>query len=386
MAKRDYYEVLGVPREATLDEIKKAYRKLALKYHPDRNPGNKEAEEKFKEATEAYEVLRDKERRGRYDQFGHAAPGQAPEGFEGFGPGGFDLSDALRAFMRDFGGGFGGGGFGFEEFFGGGRGAGRGERAGAARGNDLQVRLKLTLREIATGVTKKIKVNRMVPCAPCRGKGVKEGATRQTCPTCHGTGELRQVSKSLFGQFVNIQACPTCGGEGAIITDPCNQCGGDGRVQGSKMVEVKIPAGVATGNYIRLDGQGDAGPRGGPSGDLIILIEELEDEVFERRGYDVMCDVPVTFAGLALGTKIEVPTLEGSAMVKVPAGTQSHKILRLKGKGIPHLNAYGKGDELVRLVAWTPQNPSKEEREAFEKLERSAREKPPRPGRKARPD
>ena len=380
MAKRDYYEVLGVGRDAGLDEIKKAYRKLALKYHPDRNPGNKEAEEKFKEATEAYEVLRDKEKRARFDQFGHGgASGQAPEGFEGFGPGGFDLSDALRTFMRDFGG------FGFEGFFGGARSGGGAGAAGVARGNDLQVRLKLTLREIAAGATKKIKVNRMVACAPCRGKGVKEGASRQTCPTCHGTGELRQVSKSLFGQFVNIQTCPNCGGEGAIITDPCSECGGDGRVQGSKSVEVKIPAGVATGNYIRLDGQGDAGPRGGPAGDLIILIEELEDEVFERHGYDVMCDAPVSFSQLALGTKIEVPTLDGSAMVKVPAGTHSHKILRLKGKGIPHLNAYGKGDQLVRLVAWTPQSLTKEEREAFERLDRTVRERPPQPGKKARP-
>ncbi len=380
MAKRDYYEVLGVGRDAALDEIKKTYRKLALKYHPDRNPGNKEAEEKFKEATEAYEVLRDKEKRARFDQFGHGGvSGPGPEAYEGFGAGGFDLSDALRTFMRDFGG------FGFDDLFAGARAGGRAGAAGAARGNDLQVRLKLTLREIAAGVTKKIKVNRMAPCAPCRGKGVKDGASRQTCPTCHGTGELRQVSKSLFGQFVNIQACPNCGGEGAIITDPCAECRGDGRVQGSKSVEVKIPAGVATGNYIRLDGQGDAGPRGGPSGDLIILIEELEDEVFERHGYDVVCDVPVSFPQLALGTKIEVPTLDGSAMVKVPAGTHSHKILRLKGKGIPHLNAYGKGDQLVRLVAWTPQNLTKEEREVFEKLDGAVHEKPPHPGKKVRP-
>jgi len=378
MAKRDYYEVLGVARDATLDDVKKAYRKLALKYHPDRNPGNKEAEEKFKEATEAYEVLRDKEKRDRYDQFGHGGvAGSGAGGYEGFA-GGFDLSDALRAFMRDFGG------FGFEDFFGGGRGGGapRGGAVEGMRGNDLQVRLTLGLREIATGVTKKIKVSRMVSCQRCRGTGVKEGSSKQTCPTCHGTGELRHVSRSVFGQFVNVRGCPDCGGEGAIISDPCAACGGEGRTGGEKSVEVKIPAGVASGNYLRLDGQGDAGPRGGPPGDLIILIEEAEDPVFERHGYDVVCDLPVSFAQLTLGARVEVPTLDGTAMLKIPAGSQSHKILRLKGKGIPHLNSYGKGDELVRLVAWTPQNLSREERETFETLERTVRERPPAPRRK----
>jgi molecular chaperone DnaJ len=375
MAKRDYYEVLGVGRDASVDEIKKAYRKLALKYHPDRNPGNREAEEQFKEATEAYEVLRDKEKRGRYDQFGHGGvAGGGAQGFEGFS-GGFDLSDALRAFMRDFGG---------FDMFGGGGGERRRDRS-AGRGNDLQVRLRLTLHEIATGVTKKIKVTKMVPCSRCKGKGTKEGSTKQTCPACHGTGELRQVSRSLFGQFVNIQACPTCGGEGSLISDPCPACGGAAVVEGSKNVEVKIPAGVATGNYIRLEGQGDAGTRGGPAGDLIILIEEIEDPVFERHGYDILCDLPVSFAQLALGARIEIPTLDGTAAIKVPAGTQSHKILRLKGKGIPHLNSYGKGDQLVRLVAWTPRNLTREEREAFEGLEKKISEKPPAVGTKIQP-
>jgi molecular chaperone DnaJ len=375
MAKRDYYEVLGVGRDASVDEIKKAYRKLALKYHPDRNPGNREAEEQFKEATEAYEVLRDKEKRGRYDQFGHGGvAGGGAQGFEGFS-GGFDLSDALRAFMRDFGG--------FDMFGGGGGGRRRDRSAG--RGNDLQVRLRLTLREIATGVTKKIKVTKMVPCSRCKGKGTKEGSTKQTCPTCHGTGELRQVSRSLFGQFVNIQACPACGGEGSLISDPCPACGGAAVVEGSKNVEVKIPAGVATGNYIRLEGQGDAGTRGGPAGDLIILIEEIDDPVFERHGYDILCDLPVSFAQLALGARIEIPTLDGTAAIKVPAGTQSHKILRLKGKGIPHLNSYGRGDQLVRLLAWTPRNLTKEEREAFEGLEKKISEKPPAVGTKIQP-
>ncbi len=375
MTKRDYYEVLGVSRDATLDDIKKAYRKLALKFHPDRNPGNKDAEEQFKEATEAYEVLRDQEKRGRYDQFGHSGvsgPGGAG-GFEGFS-GGFDLSDALRAFMRDFGG------FGFDDFLGGER-SSRRRGSASLRGNDLQIHLRLTLKEIAAGVTKKIKVSRMTPCGRCKGKGVKDGATRQQCSTCRGTGEIRQTSRSIFGQFVNIQTCPACGGEGAIVTDPCPACRGEGRSEGSKSVEVKIPAGVASGNYIRLEGQGDQGPRGGQAGDLIIIIEEAEDEIFERHGYDILYDLPVSFSQLALGARIEIPTLEGMAAVKIPAGTQSHKILRLKGKGLPHLNAYGKGDQLVRLVAYTPQNIGKEEREAFERLDRATRDKPPAAGR-----
>jgi molecular chaperone DnaJ len=378
MAKRDYYEVLGVSRTASVDEIKKAYRKLALKYHPDRNPDNKDAEEQFKEATEAYEVLRDAEKRARYDEFGHGhATGGGAQGFEGFPGGGFDLSDALRAFMRDFGG------FGLDDLFGS-AGAGRREGVLAGRGRDLQVRLRLTLREIATGVTKKIKVSRMVPCSRCRGKGIKEGSSKETCPTCRGTGELRQVSRSLFGQFVNIQTCPACRGEGSLISDPCPGCEGEGAVEGSKNVEVKIPAGVATGNYIKLDAQGDAGSRGGAPGDLIILIEEIEDETFERHGYDIVFDLPVSFSQLALGARVEIPTLDGSAAIKIPAGTQSHKTLRLKGKGIPHLNSYGKGDELVRLVAWTPQSLGKEERAVFEELDRKIREKPPGVGKKTK--
>jgi molecular chaperone DnaJ len=376
MTKRDYYDVLGVGRDTSPDDIKKAYRKLALKYHPDKNPGNKEAEEKFKEATEAYEVLRDREKRAQYDQFGHAGvSGAGTGGFGGFG--GFDLSDALRAFMRDFGG-FGG----FEDFFGAGTASrGRGGRR-VRRGKDLQVRLKLKLREVATGVTKKIKVNRMVACTRCGGSGAEKSSSKETCPTCHGTGEVRQVSRSLFGQFVNITPCATCGGEGAIIKDPCPECNGAGRVGGRKSVEVKIPGGVSTGNYITLEGQGDAGPRGGPAGDLIILIQEVEDEVFERHGYDVLCDLPVSFSQLALGARVEVPTLEGKAALKIPPGTHSHKILRLKGKGIQRLHSYGRGDQLVRLVAWTPQNIGKAERQCFEDLDSMTKDKPPPPGKK----
>lgn len=377
MTKRDYYDVLGVGRDASTDEVKKAYRKLALKYHPDRNPGDKEAEEKFKEATEAYEILRDDEKRSQYNQFGHAGvSGAGAGGFGGFS-GGFDLSDALRAFMRDFGG-FGG----FEDIFGSGsRGGRRGGRA-VYRGNDLKLMLKLSLREVAAGAKKKIKVTRLVTCSACDGSGAKRGSDKQTCPACNGAGEMRQVSRSLFGQFVNISTCPSCGGEGSIITDPCADCKGDGRNKGSKSIEVQIPAGVTSGNYITLEGQGDVGPRGGPPGDLIILIEELEDDIFERHGDDILCDLPVSFTQLALGTKVEIPTLDGKAVLKIPPGTHSHKIFRLKGKGIQHLNANWRGDQLVRLIAWTPQHLDKAAKAVFEDLESKIKEKPPGCGKK----
>lgn len=372
MTKRDYYEVLGIGRDTSADEIKKAYRKLALKYHPDRNPGDKEAEEKFKEATEAYEILRDREKRAQYDQFEHtgfAAAGAG--GFEGFS-GGFDLSDALRAFMRDFGG--------FDDIFG--AGTGRRRRGSIRRGNDLQVRLRLTLHEVASGAKKKIKVSKFIPCTTCGGSGAKSGATKMTCSTCNGNGEIRQVSRSLFGQFVNITTCPTCSGEGSVVKDPCPACSGEGRTKGKKSIEVQIPAGVTTGNYITLEGQGDAGPRNGVPGDLIIVIEELEDDLFERHGDDIVCDLPVSFTQLALGAKVEIATLDGKAALKIPSGTHSHKIFRLKGKGIPHLRSNRRGDQLVRLVAWTPQKLDAAERKAFEELERQIEKKPPACGKK----
>ncbi|MBN1885218.1 MAG: molecular chaperone DnaJ [Candidatus Krumholzibacteriota bacterium] len=373
MAKRDYYEILGVGREASTDEIKKAYRKLALKYHPDKNPGDKAAEEKFKEATEAYEVLRDKEQRARYDQFGHAGMAGAGQQY-GFS-GGFDISDALRAFMRDFGG------LGFEDFLGGmGGGRRRGQRV--FRGKDLKITLDLDLREVAGGITKKIKVKRLVACERCGGSGARDAGGRQTCPTCGGSGEQRRIARSLFGQVVNVTACPTCNGEGTVIKDPCPDCLGEGRVRKGKSVEVKIPAGVTTGNYLTLEGLGDVGPRGGPPGDLVVFIQETEDDVFERHGYDILCDMPVSFAQLALGAKVEIPTLDGKAVLTIPPGTHSHKILRLKGKGIGRLHARGKGDQLVRLVAWTPQKIGAEERSAFEELDRVVRDKPPTCGRR----
>jgi len=378
MTKKDYYDVLGVSRDVSTEEIKKAYRKLALKYHPDRNPGDTSAEEKFKEATEAYEILRDQEKRGQYDQFGHAGfTGSGARGFEGFS-GGMGIDEALRAFMHAFGG-FGGG---FEDIFGGGMGTGRRRGRRVHRGNDLQIKLRLKLHEVAAGVTKKIKVNRMDPCKSCNGSGAKGGSSKQTCPACNGTGEQRSVSRSLFGQFVNVTTCSTCQGEGSIIKDPCSDCKGDGRREGSRSVEVKIPGGVTTGNYISLEGLGDSGPRGGPPGDLIIVIEELEDKVFERHGYDVLCDLPVSFTQLALGARVEIPTLDGKAALKIPPGTHSHKIFRLKGKGIQMLHSHGRGDQLVRLVAWTPQELSGPEKKKFEELEETVRDKPPTCGKK----
>ncbi|MBI3873225.1 MAG: molecular chaperone DnaJ [candidate division Zixibacteria bacterium] len=375
--KRDYYEILGVERNADAEEIKKAYRKLAVRYHPDKNPGDKPAEEKFKEATEAYEILKDADKRRAYDQFGHAGltgAGTGPGGFSGFSH--FDLSDALRAFMRDFGAGGGGGGF--EELFGGGRGRGA---SGPASGGDLRVRLKLSLEEILTGVEKKIRLKRMVPCEPCRGSGAQAGARSTQCPQCHGAGEVRQVSRSIFGQFVNITTCPRCRGEGEIIEKPCPSCHGEGRVEGTSTISVNVPPGVSAGNYITVRGAGHAGPRGGPSGDAVVLIEEEPHEQFERHGDDVLYRLPISFPQAALGEAMVVPTLNGSVKLKVPAGTQSGKLLRLRGKGIPHLRGHGTGDLLVQVFVWTPENLSADERALMEKLSHSRGGQPPKAGR-----
>lgn len=371
MAKRDYYEVLGVDRNATTEHIKKAYRKLALQYHPDRNPGDATAEEKFKEATEAYEVLRDAERRGLYDQYGHAGvSGRGGEPGAGFGMD-FDLSDALRAFMRDFGS------FGFGDLFGtSGRSTARGR---GRRGRDLQVRLKLTLEEVAEGVDKQIKVASQVACSECGGSGARPGSRAATCEACGGSGQIKHVQRSIFGQFVNVAECDRCGGEGKVVSDPCGACAGTGTVRGSEKVAVKIPAGVASGNYVTISGGGDAGERGGSKGNLYVIIDEIPHPVFERHGNDILMDLPLTVSQLALGTKVEVPTLSGTVLLKVPPGTPSHKIFRLKGKGIPRLNSYGRGDQLVRVVAWIPDRLTKEEKKLFEELERSLSERAPRP-------
>jgi molecular chaperone DnaJ len=371
--------VLGVPRDASEEDLKKAYRKLALQHHPDRNPGDKKAEEKFKEVAEAYEVLRDPEKRRQYDQFGHAGPqpfaGAGGRGFEGFA--GFDLEDALRAFMRDFGGLGGAGGFG--DLFGEapGRGASRGER----RGHDLEIRLPLSLEEVAAGAEKKIKIRHFRPCKACGGSGARPGTAKKTCGVCGGSGQRRTVQRSILGQFISISTCDRCGGEGTVIEAPCAECSGEGRVRIQEEIAIRVPEGVRTGNYIQLRGQGDAGPRGGPSGDLIVHIEEEEHPLFLRDGDDLVLELPVSLARAALGGKVEVPTLNGRAKVDVPAGIQSGQVLRLRGKGLKSLRRSGSGDLLVRVVVHTPTKVSERARRLLQEMEELPEAKAPRPRR-----
>ncbi|NTU93682.1 MAG: molecular chaperone DnaJ [Chlorobiaceae bacterium] len=373
--KRDYYEVLGVSRSADKDEIKKAYRKLALKYHPDKNPDNAEAEEHFKEVNEAYEVLSNDDKRRRFDQFGHAGVGSsaASEGGAGqYGAGYGDFSDIFSAFNDMFSGGGGrtrGGGspFGFEDAFGGG---GRRGRSAGIQGTDLKVRLKLTLEEIAKGVEKTLKIKKQVACKECNGTGSKSGKS-ETCQTCHGTGEVRQVSKTMFGQFVNVAACPTCGGEGHVVKDRCTSCYGEGIKQGEVTVKITVPAGVQADNYMTLRGQGNAGPRGGASGDLIVIFEEKPHQHFKRNGYDVIYDLSVGFPDLVLGTKIDVPTLDGSLKLTIPAGTQPNTMLRIAGKGISHLKGGGTGDQYVRVNVYVPKDLPGKEKEQLKELRKS---------------
>src|ERR1051326_1116525 len=370
MAKRDYYDILEVQRGSTQDEIKKAYRKAALKDHPDRNPDNKEAEEKFKEAAEAYEVLSDDAKRHRYDQFGHEGlrPGADYHGFN-------DINDVFSSFSDIFWSGVGGSLF--EEVFSGGRGRGSRARAqGGAPGSDLKIRLKLTLEEIATGVEKKLKIKRWKTCDTCTGSGAQPGSTKTTCTVCNGTGEVRHVSRSVFGQFVNISTCSNCNGEGKLIKDKCPTCGGEGRVQGESTIKVTVPAGVSEGNYIPLRGQGNAGLRGGQPGDVIVILEEEPHKVFTRNGEDVLLDLLISFPDASLGTEVEIPTLSGRARLKIDAGTQSGRILRMRDKGIPELNGGGRGDQLVRVNVWTPVHMSKEEKEMLKQLSRSVNSKP----------
>ncbi len=359
MAKRDYYEILGVERGASEDEVKKAYRQLAIKFHPDKNPGNKQAEENFKEATEAYEVLKDAQSRAQYDQYGHAGV----SGHPGFGAGGsgagFDINDALRAFMRDFGMG----GSGFEEMFGGGQ--RRRGRQDLYHGEDLKIRLKLTLEEIAFGTDKSIKIKRFKRCAACSGKG---GSSLRRCPQCNGAGQVQQVSRSMFGQFVSVTPCNNCGGTGEVISSPCTTCSGSGRVEEQATISVKIPAGVSEGNYIPLRGEGNAGMRSGESGDLMVMIEERPHERFVRHGGDIITEVPITFAMAALGGDIDIETLEGHVKLKIPAGTQSGKMLKLRGLGLGRLRSSGRGDLLVKVSLWTPTSLTDEQRLLYEKL------------------
>ena len=364
MSKRDYYEILDVSRSATLDEIKKAYRKAAMKWHPDRNPGNNESEEKFKEAAEAYEVLSDDNKRRRYDQFGHDGL-RAGSDFHTY----TNFDEIFRHFSDIFGNGIGGGFF--EEVFTGGRSFSRGQSQSGVPGSDLKIRLRLILEEIASGIEKKLKVKRWKACDVCNGTGAKLGTAKVSCPICNGTGEIRQVSRSVFGQFVNITTCGNCNGEGRIIRERCNDCSGEGRVQGESTIKVNVPAGVSEGNYIPLHDQGNIGQRGGPPGDLIVVIEEEPHKIFSRSGEDVILDLLVSYPQAVLGTFIEIPTLNGKAKLKIDPGTQSGKILRMRGKGIPSLRGNYRGDQLVRVNVWIPENPSKEDKELIKALSKS---------------
>lgn len=356
--KRDYYDVLGVDRNADESEIKRAYRKLAMKYHPDRNPGNSEAEVQFKEAAEAYSVLSNSQKRTQYDQFGHSDI-EGAGGFGGFGFQDFDLSDALRTFMDGFGS--------FEDFFGGGR---RG-RSRSRKGGDLRISLPIDLEEIYSGVSKTIKVKRYETCKECNGLGTASGHMPSRCITCNGSGELRQVTRSILGQFVNVTECPRCNGTGEIITNPCRKCAGAGRISKKVEITIKVPAGVSTGNYMTLMGQGSKGERGQPAGDLYVVFEENEHKYFTRHGNDVLTELEVPIYQAVLGDAVEIPTLTGKAKLTIPPGIQSGKILRMRGKGFTQLRGSRRGDQFVRIQVKTPTSLSKKQKALFEQLKAS---------------
>ncbi len=363
--KRDYYEILGVSKNASTDEIKKAYRKVALQYHPDRNPGNKEAEEKFKEAAEAYEVLSDSEKKAQYDRFGHA--GVSGNGHGGFSGGGMSMEDIFSQFGDVFGESM------FSNFFGGG---GKSSRQKGVRGGNLRIKIKLTYEEIAKGVTKNIKVKKYVTCDICKGSGAKDKNSVQTCGTCGGGGQVRRVSNTFLGQMQTVTTCPTCHGEGNTVTAKCTSCKGEGKMYGEETVAIDIPAGVQEGMQLSMSGKGNAGDRGGMSGDLIILIEEEAHKELQRDGLNVIYELYISFPDAVFGTQIEVPTIDGKAKVKIPSGTQSGKIFRLKGKGFPAVNTHQKGDQLVYVNVWTPQHLSAEEKNMIEKMKDSSNLKP----------
>lgn len=365
--KRDYYEILGVQKGSSQDEIKKAYRKVAMQFHPDRNPGDKSAEEKFKEAAEAYEVLSDADKRAQYDRFGHA--GVQGNG-RGFGGGNGNMEDIFSQFGDIFGDDI------FGSFFGGGGGRRGGQRMRGVRGSNLRIKIKLTYEEIAKGVSKQVKVKKHVPCNTCHGSGAKDKGSVQTCTTCGGTGQVRRVSNTFLGQMQTVSTCPSCNGEGTTITAKCGSCKGEGRVYGEETVTLDIPAGVQEGMQLSLGGRGNAGERGGPPGDLIVLIEEEQHKELHRDGLNVAYELHVSFPDACFGTSVEVPTIDGRAKIKIPAGTQSGKIFRLKGKGFPGVNSYEKGDQLIYVNVWTPQNLSAEEKAQLEKMNGSPNFKP----------
>ncbi|MCF7857945.1 MAG: molecular chaperone DnaJ [Candidatus Cloacimonetes bacterium] len=361
MAKRDYYEVLGIDKNANQTEIKKAYRKLAMKFHPDKNPENKVAEESFKEASEAYEVLSDPTKKQKYDQYGHA-------GLEGaFGGHGFTWENFTHA--SDFSDIFGGGGLGsiFEGLFGSGFGGGGRSRRPNNRGEDLQISLSLTLEEISKGISKKIKINIHDTCEECKGSGSQDGSV-ETCGQCQGSGQVRQTTRSLFGQMQTIVECPSCHGQGKIIKNRCPKCRGTGRNKKAKTISIKIPHGVAEGQYIRLRGQGNIGKRGGEHGDILVHIQEKEHNIFERRNADLICEFPISFSQAALGSEIKVPTLSGKVKMKIPAGTQSGKIFRLRSQGLPHVNSSYHGDLFIKVRVITPTKLNSDEKGLLNKL------------------
>lgn len=358
-----YYELLGVARNAGPEEIKKAYRKRAIMYHPDKNEGSKEAEEKFKEVTEAYEVLKDPEKRSVYDRYG----AQGLKRGAGVG-GGFEFADALEVFMRDFGG-FGG----IEDLFGGQRG-----RSQKLKGETLKVRLPLTLQEVASGVTKRLRVATLDTCGECEGSGAAPGSVPVGCPACGGSGEQRHIQRSVFGQFVSVSPCRTCHGEGRVIETPCPTCRSEGRVRGDQEVEVEVPPGVTSENYITMRGRGNAGPRGGPRGDIIVLLEVEEDPRFVRDGADLRYELPITFTQAALGAEVEIPVVGGTVRMTIPPGIQSGDVLRLKGRGLPELNSRRVGDQFVEVLVWTPEELTAEQErllEAFRDVEDPAPER-----------
>lgn len=376
MAKRDYYEVLGVAKNAGADDIKKAYRKKALEYHPDRNPGDKSAEDKFKEAAEAYDVLSDQDKRARYDRFGHAGVDNSGGGAGGFQ--GMDMDDILRRFGFDSDDIFG-------EFFGGGRRGGGfgGGRPRGQQGSNLRIKVKMTLEEIATGVNKKIKVPKQVTCKTCNGSGARDASSVENCGTCRGAGMVNRVTQTPFGRMQTAVPCPTCNGAGQVVKAPCTACKGDGRTYSEETIDIDIPAGVNEGIQLSMAGKGNAGAKGGPAGDLLITIEEVPHSTLTREGNNVVFELYLNFADAALGTKVEVPALSGKLSITVPPGTQSGRIFRIKDKGLPSLQGYDRGDQLIHVNVWTPKKLTDEERSLLEKLRQQPNMKPT-PGKEDR--
>ena len=359
MSKRDYYEVLGVEKNASKEDLKKAYRKMAMQFHPDRNPDDKAAEEKFKEAAEAYDVLSNDDKRTNYDRFGHDGVRSSAYGSTGFN----DINDIFTHFSDIFGGSSI-----FDDFFGGGQRQRGRRRATGIQGSDLKINLKLTLEEISQGITKKLKIKKQVKCNQCNGTGAEAGTSTKTCPVCHGSGEVKTVSRSVFGQFVNITSCNNCNGEGNVIDSPCKKCSGDGIVNEEVSVSINVPAGVHEGSYMTLRGEGNAGKRGGQPGDIIVIFQEIPHEYFIREDDDIIYDLFISFPKAVLGSDVEVPTLNGKAILKLDAGTQAGKLLKMREKGIKHLNQSGHGDQLVRVNIDIPKKITQKEKEILKEL------------------